>query len=83
VPWKQPAGEHRYHQLSQRRQRITLEYAASNAAGAVSSASKAMNVDNITPSVSLSAPSDTASTSGTEDVTATGSAGPSGVAAIY
>jgi len=62
---------------------ITLEYAASNAAGAVSSATKAINVNNITPSVSLSAPSDTASTSGTQNVTATGSAGPSGVAAIY
>jgi len=62
---------------------ITLDYSASNAAGAVSSAPKAINVDNITPSVSLSAPPDTASTSGTEDVTATGSAGPSGVATIY
>ena len=62
---------------------ITLAYSASNAAGAVSSVSKAINVDNVTPSVSLSAPADTDSTSGTEDVTATGSAGPSGVAAIY
>ena len=62
---------------------VTLGYSASNAAGAVSSAPKAINVDNITPAVSLSAPADTASTSGTEDVTATGSAGPSGVAAIY
>jgi hypothetical protein len=61
---------------------ITLGYAATNAAGASSSASKAINVDNVTPSVSLSAPTDLASAAGAEFVTATGSAGPSGVAAI-
>jgi hypothetical protein len=62
---------------------ISLGYSASNAAGAVSSVSKAINVDNVTPSVSLSAPPDTASASGVQYVTATGSAGPSGIAAIY
>lgn len=62
---------------------LTLAYAASNAAGAVSSASKAINVDNVTPSVSLSAPADTASTSGNQAVTAVASGGPSGIAAIY
>jgi hypothetical protein len=62
---------------------ITLAYSASNAAGAVSSASRAINVDNITPSVSLSAPPDTASAAGTQYVTATASAGPSGIVAIY
>ena len=41
---------------------ITLTYTAANAAGASSSASKAINVDNVTPAVSLSAPADTAST---------------------
>jgi len=61
---------------------ITLGYAASNAAGAASATSKAINVDNTTPSVSLSAPPDTTSTSGVQYVTATGSAGPSGIAAI-
>ena len=62
---------------------LTLGYSATNAAGAVSSASKAIDVDNIAPSVSLSAPADTASASGTQDVTVTGSAGPSGVADIF
>jgi hypothetical protein len=61
---------------------LTLGYSATNAAGAVSSASRAIDVDNVAPSVSLSAPADTASVSGTQDVTVTGSAGPSGVAAI-
>ncbi|HWF68921.1 MAG TPA: carboxypeptidase-like regulatory domain-containing protein, partial [Mycobacterium sp.] len=62
---------------------IALGYSASNAAGAVSSVSRAINVDNITPSVSLAAPGDTVSTAGTRNVTASGSAGPSGVAASY
>ncbi|MFL5865129.1 MAG: hypothetical protein ACJ780_30925, partial [Solirubrobacteraceae bacterium] len=42
-----------------------------------------INVDNETPSVSLSSPPDTASASGTQYVTAAASSGPSGVAAIY
>jgi hypothetical protein len=58
---------------------LTLGYAASNAADAISSAFKAISVDNVAPSVSLSAPADSASTSGTDYVTAIGSAGPSGV----
>ena len=61
---------------------ITLAYAAANAAGAPSTATKSINVDNVTPAVSLSAPADTASTAGTQDVTATATAGPSGIAAI-
>ena len=61
---------------------ITLAYAATNAAGAVSTISQAINVDNVTPSVSLSAPTDTASTAGTQTVTAVASGGPSGIAAI-
>jgi len=62
---------------------ITLSYSAANAAGAVSSASKSSNVDNQTPSVSLTGPTDAPSTAGTQYVTATTSAGPSGIAAIY
>ncbi|MFZ1993391.1 MAG: hypothetical protein WAU75_04725 [Solirubrobacteraceae bacterium] len=62
---------------------VTLSYAGTNGAGAPSSTSKAINVDNITPAVSLSAPADTSSTAGTQDVTATASAGPSGIAGIY
>jgi hypothetical protein len=61
---------------------IKLTYAAANAAGAPSTATKAINVDNVTPQVSLSAPADTASTAGTQVVMATATAGPSGIAAI-
>ena len=61
---------------------IMLTYAAANAAGAPSTATKSINVDNVTPAVSLSAPADTASTAGTQDVRATATAGPSGIAAI-
>ncbi len=62
---------------------ITLRYLAGNAAGALTSLSKTVNVDNATPSVALSAPADTASTVGTQTVVATATAGPSGIAAIY
>ncbi len=61
---------------------VTLTYAAGNAAGVISSGSHAINVDNVTPSVTLSAPADTASTSGTQAVTAVASGGPSGIASI-
>ena len=61
---------------------ITLAYAAANAAGAPSTATRAINVDNVTPAVSLSAPADTASSAGTQYVTATASAGPSGIQGI-
>ena len=61
---------------------ISLTYSASNAAGAASTVSKALNVDNVTPSVTLSAPADTASASGDQTVTAVASGGPSGIAAI-
>lgn len=62
---------------------ITLDYNATNAAGALSAVSKKLNVDNVTPSVSLSAPPDTASVAGTQVVTVTGSAGPSGIGGLY
>jgi hypothetical protein len=61
---------------------VSLTYSASNAAGAASTVSKALNVDNVTPSVTLSAPADTASASGDQTVTAVASGGPSGIAAI-
>src|SRR6185312_3369752 len=53
------------------------------AAGAASSAVKTLSVDNVTPSVSLSAPADTASTSGTQTVNVEGFGGPSGISAIF
>ena len=61
---------------------LTLAYSATNAAGAVSSTSRAIDVDNVAPSLSLSAPADTGSASATQDVTVSGAAGPSGVADI-
>lgn len=62
---------------------VTLTYSATNAAGAVTSTSRGFNVDNTTPSVSLSAPADTASSTGTQVVTATTTSGPSGISGIY
>jgi hypothetical protein len=62
---------------------LTLTYSATNAAGAVSTATRTVNVDNVTPSVQLSAPADTASTSGTQIVNAVGFGGPSGISALY
>ncbi len=62
---------------------IAMSYSAVNAAGAYSTINKTVNVDNVTPSVSLSAPADTASTGGTQSVIATAAGGPSGIAAIY
>jgi hypothetical protein len=43
---------------------------------------KTVSVDNITPTISLSGPSDAASTAGTQYVTANAYAGPSGIAGI-
>jgi hypothetical protein len=62
---------------------ITLGYAATNAAGTTAAISKAIDVDNVTPSVSLSAPADTSTPAGTQDVVATATSGPSGISAIY
>jgi hypothetical protein len=60
---------------------MPLLLTATNAAG-VSTGSvyaKTITVDNTTPTVSLSGPTDVPSTAGTQYVTATGSAGPSGL----
>ncbi len=62
---------------------LQLQYAASNAASVASTITRSIDVDNTTPSVSLSAPADTSTTAGTQDVTATASGGPSGISAIY
>jgi len=61
---------------------MSLTLAAQNAAGVQSTPSTKMSVDNQTPGVSLSGPTDVSSTAGTQYITATGSAGPSGVAGI-
>ena len=62
---------------------LQLQYAASNAASVTSTITRSVDVDNITPSVSLSAPADTATAAGTQDVTAAATGGPSGISAIY
>jgi hypothetical protein len=62
---------------------LQLQYAASNAAGVTSTIARSINVDNVTPSVSLSVPADTSTAAGTQDVVATATGGPSGISAIY
>ncbi|MGH2869849.1 MAG: hypothetical protein ACRDNK_20065, partial [Solirubrobacteraceae bacterium] len=64
---------------------LSLVLSASDAASPanVSSPSTTLHVDNTPVSLSLTGPSDPSSTAGTQYVSATASAGPSGVAAIY
>ncbi len=60
----------------------TLQIGASDAAGESSSASEKVHIDNQLPTVALSGPTDAPSTAGTQYVTATAAAGPSGVYGI-
>jgi hypothetical protein len=62
---------------------ITLLSTATNAAGATSTISHPVNVDNQTPTVVLSGPSDAPITAGTQYVNATATAGPSGAQGIW
>jgi hypothetical protein len=59
---------------------VPLTLAAIDAAGVSGSVSRSIDVDNTTPSIALSGPTDAPTTAGVQDVTATASAGPSGVA---
>jgi hypothetical protein len=61
---------------------IPLTLSTGDAAGVPASLTKTVYVDNQQPTVALSGPSDAPSTAGTQYVTATGSAGPSGVAGM-
>ena len=61
----------------------TLALSASDAAGNTVGYSKTVYVDNQQPTISLSGPADAASTAGTQYVTATAAAGPSGVYGIW
>jgi hypothetical protein len=61
---------------------LPLTLSASDAAGVPASTTKTVNVDNQQPTVTLSGPTDAPSTAGTQIVTATAAAGPSGVAGI-
>jgi hypothetical protein len=61
---------------------LSLDLLAADAAAVHSTASKTVYVDNAPPTVTLTGPTDAPSTAGTQYVTATASAGPSGVAGI-
>jgi hypothetical protein len=61
---------------------VPLTLSAGDAAGDPASITKRVLVDNQPPSVTLSGPGDAPSTAGTQYVTATAAAGPSGVAGI-
>jgi hypothetical protein len=76
-PIAQPVDTSRYGQGA-----LPLTLSAGDAAGVPASTTKTVYVDNQQPTVSLSGPSDAPSTAGTQYVTATASAGPSGVAGI-
>lgn len=59
---------------------LSLQLGATNAAGVQSVVSETLQVDNDPVQLSLSGPTTASTTAGTQDVTATASAGPSGVA---
>ena len=59
-----------------------LKISAWDAAGAITGATRTIDVDNQQPTVTLSGPKSAASTAGTQYVTATAAAGPSGVSGI-
>jgi hypothetical protein len=62
---------------------VPLTLNATDAANVPVTYSRTVNVDNQAPTISLSGPTDAPSTAGTEYVTATATAGPSGVAGIF
>ena len=61
---------------------MQLRLTATNTAGVTANPTKTVYVDDSTPTVSLSGPTDAPSTAGTQYVTATASAGPAGVAGL-
>jgi hypothetical protein len=61
---------------------VPLTLSATDAAGEPASDTRTLDVDNQAPTISLSGPTDAASTDGTQFVTASAAAGPSGVAGI-
>lgn len=61
---------------------LSLVLSATDAANNSGSVHKTVYVDNLTPGISLSGPTDAPTTAGVQYVTATASAGPSGVAGI-
>jgi hypothetical protein len=61
---------------------VPLQLTATNAAGVSSTPSTYVNVDNSTPTISLSGPTDAPTTAGAQYVTATAGGSPSGIADI-
>ncbi len=61
---------------------MTLRFTATNAAGVTAAPAKTVYVDNSTPTVTLSGPTNAASTAGTQYVAATAAGGPSGINGI-
>lgn len=61
---------------------LPLTIAAADAAGVATSDTKTVYVDNSSPSVAITGPQDAPTTAGVQSLTATATAGPSGVAGI-
>jgi hypothetical protein len=61
---------------------MSLQLAATNTASVTAIAKKAVEVDNTTPTIALSGPTDAPSTAGTQYVAATAAGSPSGIADI-
>ncbi len=61
---------------------MQLQFTATNAAGVTASPSRTVNVDNTTPTVSMTGPSDAPSTAGVQYVTAAAGGSPSGIADV-
>ncbi len=61
---------------------MKLGLTATNSAGVTASPAKTISVDNQAPTVSLSGPTDASSTAGMQYITATATAGPSGVSGV-
>ncbi|MGI8557858.1 MAG: hypothetical protein ACR2ND_06065 [Solirubrobacteraceae bacterium] len=76
-PISQPVDTSRYGQGA-----VPLTLGAGDAAGVPASLTKTVYIDNQQPTVALSGPTDAPSTAGTQYITATGAAGPSGVAGL-
>ena len=76
-PVSQPVDTSRYGQGA-----VPLTLSTGDAAGVPASLTKTVYVDNQQPTVALSGPTDAPSTAGTQYISATGSAGPSGVAGL-
>jgi hypothetical protein len=77
LPINQPVETSRYGQGA-----VPLTLGTGDAAGVPASLTKTVYIDNQQPVVALSGPTDAPSTAGTQYITASGTAGPSGVAGL-